>query len=355
MRSWTSLHDVHLVAPLRPAAGMVAGGGRAGTNRQLIVFTIEAADGVVGYGEAAPLEEYDGVSVDRVMRALATHTSVLAMTEWPAGSDVRAACAEADPLPQALAAVDLALWDLAGRRAGVPVAKLIGAEELEPIRVNATIGAVAPAAAAQEALRALEAGFGAIKVKVGTPDDRQRLKAVRDAVGPDMLIRVDADGAWNQIEARAHIDALGRFDIELFEEPVHGVKAIQAVTRAVAGASLALDETARDAIGLGVQRACDAVCLKISDSGGITGLIAEARSARQLGYEVYIASTLDGPLGIAAALHAAAVVKPDRHCGLATLDRFDRSNPLPAAGGHMRVPAGPGLGSKLIDWYLQQR
>jgi L-alanine-DL-glutamate epimerase-like enolase superfamily enzyme len=100
------------------------------------------------------------------------------------------------------------------------------------------------------------------------------------------------------------------------------------------------------------RRACAAVCLKISDSGGITGLIHDAHNARDLKYEVYIASTLDGPLGIAAALHAAAVVKPDRHCGLATLDRFDRSNPLTAAGGHMRVPTGPGLGPDLIDWYV---
>ena len=64
-----------------------------------------------------------------------------------------------------------------------------------------------------------------------------------------------------------------------------------------------------------------------------------------------MASTLDGPLGIAAALHAAAVVKPDRHCGLATLGRFDRPSPLPAVGGHMQVPAGPGLGTGLAEWY----
>ena len=76
--------------------------------RPLILVRIEAADGVVGHGEAAPLEEYDGVSVERVLRALAAHTSALATNEWPE-EDVRAACAEADPLPQAFAAVDLAL------------------------------------------------------------------------------------------------------------------------------------------------------------------------------------------------------------------------------------------------------
>jgi len=275
------------------------------------------------------------------------------MNEWPADSDVRAACAEADPLPQALAAVDLALWDLEGRRAGKPVAELLGELVPQPILVNATIGAVEPAAAAEEALKAREAGFDCIKVKVGTPDDRQRLAAIRDAVGPEMLLRVDANGAWTQLTAPERIRALSRFDIELFEEPVHGLDAIQAVARAVPGASLAVDETAREASGLHARRACDAVCLKIAASGGITGLLRDAEAARAVGYEVYIASTLDGPLAVAAALHAAAVVKPNRHCGLATLGRFTPAAPaaLEPVGGRMPVPRGPGLGDGLAAWY----
>lgn len=343
MRARTSLHDVPLTDPLRPAAG-------SPQLRPLIRLTIEAADGLVGHGEAAPLEDYDGVSVERVMRALATHTSALATNGWPE-EDVRAACAQADPLPQALAAVDLALWDLAGRRAGKSVSELLGVSDPPPVEVNATIGAVAPRAAAEEARKALDAGFGCIKVKVGTPDDRQRLTAVREAVGPEMLIRVDANGAWDQLTAPERIRALARFDIELFEEPVHGLDAIQAVARAVPGESLAVDETAGHATGLHGRRACDALCLKIAASGGITRLLDDAKRARELGYEVYLASTLDGPLGIAAALHAAAVVKPERHCGLATLGRFDRPNPLPAAGGQMHMPAGPGLGEGLLGWY----
>jgi L-alanine-DL-glutamate epimerase-like enolase superfamily enzyme len=93
--------------------------------------------------------------------------------------------------------------------------------------------------------------------------------------------------------------------------------------------------------------------LKIAASGGITGLIRDTQAARALGYEVYIASTLDGPLGIAAALHAAAVVKPDRHCGLATLNRFDRPDPLTVLAGHMPLPTGPGLGDGLLGWYRE--
>lgn len=346
MRARTSVHDVPLTDPLRPTAG-------SPQLRPLILLRLEAADGAVGYGEAAPLVEYDGVSVSRVLEALAAHTSELATAEWPAGSDVRAACARADPLPQALAAVDLALWDLAGRSMGKSVSELLGVVDARSVAVNATIGAVTAGDAAEEAVRARDLGFECIKVKVGTPDDRQRLKAVREAVGPDTLIRVDANGAWDQLTAPERVRALSRFDIEVFEEPVHGLDAIQAVARAVPGESLAVDETAGDATGLHGRRACDAVCLKIAASGGISGLLDDAKRAREFGYEVYIASTLDGPLGIAAALHAAAVVKPDRHCGLATLGRFDRPVPqaLVPVGGQMRGPAGQGLGDGLVAWY----
>jgi L-Ala-D/L-Glu epimerase len=352
MRARTSVHDVPLTDPLRPAAGSVAGGGRVGTLRPLIRVTLEAADGCLGHGEAAPLESYDGVSVSRVLSALTTHTSILATNEWPE-DDVRAACARADPLPQALAAVDLALWDMAGRRAGKSVSELLGVVDAPPVAVNATIGAVAPRDAAEEARTAAEAGFGCIKVKVGTPDDRQRLAAIREAVGPEMLIRVDANGAWDRLTAPERIRTLSRFDIELFEEPVHGGDAIEAVARAVPNSALATDESASAEFGTFARRCCDAVCLKIAASGGITGLLGDAERARELGYEVYVASTLDGPLGIAAALHAAAVVGPDRHCGLATLGRFVPGVPpeLVPNGGLMRPPAGPGLGDGLLAWY----
>jgi L-alanine-DL-glutamate epimerase-like enolase superfamily enzyme len=345
MRARTSVHDVRLTDPLLPAAG-------SPLLRPLIRVTLEAADGAVGHGEAAPLEAYDGVSLELVLRALATHTSVLATNEWPE-TDMRAACAEADPLPQAVAAIDLALWDMAGRRAGKPVAELLGGRNTASIAVNATIGAVAPRNAAAEAVLARDAGFGCIKVKVGTPDDRQRLQAVREVVGPDVLIRVDANGAWDQLTAPERIRALSRFDIELFEEPVHGGAATEAVARAVPKFALALDESASANLGIHARRLCDAVCLKISSSGGITGLLSEAERARELGYEVYVASTLDGPLGIAAALHAAAAIRPDRHCGLATLGRFEPTVPgaLVPDGGLMRVPAGPGLGDGLLGWY----
>ncbi len=366
--SWRIL-EVPLAAPLRPA-------DRAPVTRPLVLFRLEDDSGNAGYGEAAPLEDYDGVSLSRVLQALELYapvlqshgaeTSVPAMIELPADTDISAPrsargprmdalqdCSEADPLPQALAAVDLALWDLAGKRAGRSVAELLGVSDPAPVTVNATIGAVEPAAAAREAVEALEQSFGCIKVKVGTPDDRQRLAAIREAVGPELLIRVDANGAWDQLTAPERVRALSRFDIELFEEPVHGQERVESVAHVVPESQFALDESANWDSGTYAHRYCDAVCLKIAASGGISGLLRDAKAARAVGYELYIASTLDGPLGIAAALHAAAVVAPDHHCGLATLGRFEPPVPEPLRphGGHMRVPAGAGLGDGLLSWY----
>ena len=111
--------------------------------------------------------------------------------------------------------------------------------------VNATIGADDRAgAAAAAAARRRATGFRCVKVKVGIGDDAGRLAAVRAAVGPDVGIRVDANGAWGTPEeALANLRALAPVGLELCEEPVHGVEAL----RAVAGADAGADRDGRDA------------------------------------------------------------------------------------------------------------
>jgi L-Ala-D/L-Glu epimerase len=188
-----------------------------------------------------------------------------------------------------------------------------------------------------------------VKVKVGIGDDAGRLAAVRAAAGPSMAIRIDANGAWSVDDAIAALRALEPVGLELCEEPSAGPEAIADVS---AGTSVpvALDESAALPGALD-RRICDAVCLKIARFGGITGLIEAAARARRAGYRVYLASTLDGPLAIAAALHAAAAVRPDCACGLATLSLFDTPAPLSPIGGRIAIPSGPGLGNGLLAWY----
>jgi L-alanine-DL-glutamate epimerase-like enolase superfamily enzyme len=331
------------------------GGHRAahGTVRQreLVLVSLEAADGLTGHGEAAPLPSYDGFGVAEVTEALEACRPVL--EDYPGHApiaDVIARCGEQTVVAQALAAIDLALWDLAGQRVSEPVWRLLGAVDGAPVPVNWTIDAPDRSGAASEAAEARAAGFRTVKVKVGIGDDAGRLAAVRAFAGPQMAIRIDANGAWRPEQAAATLRALEPVGIELCEEPVHGLAEIAALRGN--GIPLALDESATDPLAFTAPASAELACLKVARCGGISGLLAAAADARAAGYEIFLASTLDGPLGIAAALHVAAALRPTRACGLATLALFEgRTDPLPARDGVVRLPVGAGLGAGLVDWY----
>lgn len=316
--------------PLVTAFGAIA-------ERETLTVTLTGDDGAVGVGEAAPLEPYDGVSIEAVEAALAAYAQ--AISGLDEGQQVLDACIEVAPLPQALAAVDLALWDRASRRESRPIAAMLSDTPLDRVGVNATIGALDPDAAGEAADRAVAAGFSCLKVKVGTSDDERRLAAVRAAAGPGVAIRVDANGAWTVEQAA---DLLPRIDeaaggLELCEEPVHGTAALKRVAALVPSVTIASDESGLDG--------APTVCLKLSRSGGISTLCAQATFVDAQGGKVYLSSTFDGPIGITAALHCAAALEVELACGLATLDVFD--GPVPDAlvpvDGTIALPAGLGL------------
>ena len=330
---------------LRLASPMVSSYGAVG-EREVIIASLTDPEGAVGFGEAAPLEPYDGLSTDRVMATLERYAPALERSGGRTGAALLDDCRTIEDLPAAIAAVDIALWDLAGRRAGTPVAALLTDRPASSVPVNATITAVERARAAEQASRAVQDGFTCLKLKVGVGDDAGRVAAVRAAAGPHAALRLDANGAWDVPEAVRMIDALAPAGLELVEEPAHGLERVRAIRESVA-VRIAIDETAAQpgALGAGVA---DAVCLKLSRCGGISGLLAAAALVRSTGAEVYVASTLDGPLGIAAGLHAAAALAsrgPVPHCGLATLSLFsDLEDPLPVRAGTIFVPERPGLG-----------
>ena len=314
-------------APLRTAYGELRG-------RAVLELQVEEGE-VVGVGEAAPLEPYDGVSLDAVRAALERCRPLLEDAAHGDREELVDACWLEAGLPQAVAAVDLALWDLEGKQTARPVAGLLGAHALAPVPVSAAIGAVDRAGAAAEAAAAVADGFTTLKVKVGVGDDAGRLAAVR-AVAPEAALRADANGAWTVDEAVAALSSLEGVGLELVEEPVHGLEALRALRERVE-VPIVMDETAAEpgAVGSG---AADGVCLKVAACGGISGLLAAAEAARAAGAFVYVGSTYDGPVGIAAGVHAAAALQPTPACGLATLRLFADARDVPFA------PRGPGFG-----------
>lgn len=302
------------------------------TERRIFEVTLRSDTFPDGHGEAAPLEPYDGVSNDLVRAALMGYANVIGEMDEATGPEILEACRAKADLPQALAAIDLAVWDRAGKSESKPVAELLAGNPLGEIECNALVSTL------DDAQRAVEAGFSTIKVKVGVGDDARTLAGLRAALGNDVRFRLDANGAWDVKTAVRAIESLAPVGLELVEEPVHGIEAMREVRERVP-VRIAMDETTAEPGAL-ASGAADAVCLKLSRCGGITSLLAQASLARTSGAEVYLASTLDGPLGIAAAIHCAAALRVDTPCGLSTLSHFAGEDPPSPV---LPLPAGPGL------------
>ncbi len=317
--------------PLQTSYGELA-------ERTTVTVTLEGDDGVVGVGEAAPLEAYDGVPLSAVEDALDAYARVIAPLDE--GAEILAACQDVAYVPHALAAVDIALWDRAGKREGKRVADMLADGPLESVSVNATIGALGAEAAERASAEALAAGFPCVKVKVGTPGDAERLRAVRAGAGPGMSIRVDANGAWTVSEAAELLPALDEAagSLELIEEPVHGAAEFAELMALLPDLRFASDES-------GIEAAPTA-CLKIGRAGGISAVCAHAAFVQARGGDVYLASAFDGPVGIAAAVHVAAALQTTIPSGLATLGAFTEceAHPFAPDAGAIRLPASSGLG-----------
>lgn len=325
-----------LAIPFREPYVTAAGTVRA---RELLLLRLEDDDGAVGYGEAAPFEPYDGVSID------------------PVAAELRDGVQRGQtPLhPQALAAEEMARLDLEARREGRSVCE----PGADAIPVNRTLTAGPPEEVAARAKEGLRAGYSCFKLKVGLPDDSDRVAAVREALGPWPALRLDANGAWGVDEAVERIGALADHDLELVEQPCRTLAELAEVRQRVQ-VPIAADEpvrSAREVRAAAELGACDAVSLKLASCGGVTATREAIRVARENGLEPILSSTLDGPWGIAAALQVAAAEQLKLACGLATLELFDarlaRALGRPVAGV-LEVPAGPGLGVEVDEEALAQ-
>ena len=298
--------------------------------RELLLLRLEARDGVVGYGEAAPFEPYDGVPLERAAAALT------------GGGGRRP--------PQARAAEEIARLDLHARQEDRPLAE----PRKDALPVNMTLAAGPPEEVAERARAGLRDGYACFKLKVGLPDDPERVAAVRGAIGPWPALRVDANGAWSVDDAVRAIRGIEEHDLEFVEQPCRTLRELAEVRQRVSTA-IAADESVgsmrelRRAVEL---EACDVVNVKVAGAGGFGPARELLREARSHGLDGFVSSTLDGPWGIAAALQVAAAEELTLACGLATLELFDspvaRALPPPRAGT-LKVPTGPGLGVGIAE------
>jgi len=309
--------------------------------RELILLRLTGADGAVGLGETTSLSLRGGRALCDIVAELEELGRAIV-----AGGPID----EAGLSAEARCAHSIAVADLSARIDG----RAIGDAGSE-VRCNATLSAGEPAAVAEEASHWREFGFDSFKLKVGTGADVDQVRAVRDAVGPDARIRLDANGAWDPATAIATLDRVEHLGIELCEQPTATLEGMAEV-RAASAIPIAADESvadrdeARRARELG---ACDLITLKLAKVGGLE----EAADDWQL--PVYISSALEGPVGIAAAAAAAQRAARPAHVahGLATQLLF--SEEIAEAGpeiraGALRLPPGPGLGVEIDEAALDR-
>lgn len=333
--------------------------------RQGVLLQLHAEDGTTGLGEAAPLgsrTEDQAASSRAISQALEQLTGD-GIDPATALADLDELCPHLDQAPAARFAVSLALSDLLAKQADKPLATWLakrhtGQTPAEAVPVNATLPIEPVPDMIARAQAAIEAGFTTLKLKVGTDhdDDLERVEAVRDAIGPDPAIRLDANQAWAPVQAIENIlDHLDITPLEYVEQPVHGPdhRAL-AMVRSSVPCPIAADEPVTDpqaAAELIELEAADVLVLKPMVIGGLDRTLEIAGMADDAGLASVITSTIDGAVARAGALHLAASLGPrDLACGLATADLLaedvvDHDERIEA--GRMHVPDRPGHGLPL--------
>lgn len=338
--------------------------------REMLLVRLHTDEGVVGTGEAVPMSLRGGEPLDVIERGIrrterrlrrATITDFAGPEPLRAAVDtvVHAAAGRRIPAP-ATAALEMAIFDLAGRVSRTPLWRLLRADSPEPVVCNATLSAGRPGDVAAEAERWAERGFRSFKLKLGTGDDLAQVAAVRAALGPSVRIRVDANASWDTDGAIETLERLERLDIELAEQPVAKLRQMATVAAATS-VPIAADESvasAGDARKAVRARACSMATVKLAKVGGIG-------AAAGVGAElpIYLSSALDGPIGIAAAGHAAralyrGIEDPGLAHGLATQLLFSEtiaSRQCEIRDGALHLPEGPGLGVEIDEAALERR
>ena len=330
-------------------------------DRPMVLVEVEAADGLVGWGEVwcnfpavgaehrarllesvfAPLlAGRDGAEPAALFAELSAKTAVLAIQAGEPG-----------PVAQCIAGIDIALWDLAARRAGKPLWRLLGGRE-------ATIGVYAsglnPDAPEELAAAKRAEGFTAFKLKVGFGAERDvaNLRALRETLGGAARLMVDANQGWSYEEAAAMLPRLEPFALDWLEEPMRADIALDAwrslashsTVKLAGGENLAGDAGFDAAIE---SRAFGVMQPDIAKWGGFSGCLGVARRIRAAGLR-FCPHYLGGGVGLLASAHLLAAAGGD---GILEIDA--NPNPLRTATcgpvacvreGRVTLSEDPGLG-----------
>ena len=326
-----------------------------------IIVTVHTDTGEKGFGEAPPTGVITGDTAESVCGALEHHLAPALLGREVEDFEqlmqrVQAALVHNS---SAKAAVDMALWDLYGKRYRIPVHKLLGGARTHLV-TDLTISVNDPAVMARDAQIAIQRGFDCLKIKVGVdPElDVSRLAAVRAAVPRGTVLRIDANQAWTPKQAVRILNGMQEkgLDIELVEQPVPAadIEGLRYVTERSFVPVLA-DEAVfgpADALRILQARAADLLNIKLMKCGGIYNALKIATLCEMYGVECMIGCMLEGRVAVNAAAHLA--------CAKGVITRVDLDGPMlcaadPVHGGavfnekDITLTDEPGLGVTAVD------
>lgn len=323
-----------------------------GTQSERVGVLLSITDGHhTGWGEAAPMPGWSRETLADVGDSLAAAVAGLGAVDGTDDPRIAAMLDELERQPHARAAVAGAVLDLTARQQGLSVALVLSDDAVSSVAVNGLVADAEPQLVAAAVRGCVDRGCAAVKIKVAALDpsaDLARVAAARQAAGPDVELRVDANGGWDVDTAVATLLAMSEFDIAFCEEPTVGIDAIAAVG-ALSAVPVAVDESARtvddiaEALG---TRAIDVVVVKPQALGGADLGLRAIRLAQELGASAVVTTMIDSAVGVAHAAHLAAASGSSLAHGLDTSPRLgsDVGSPLEVIDGRLRLPAGPGLG-----------
>lgn len=329
---------------------------RSTTTLETTVVEIATADGLRGFGEAPQVWRVTGESLAGATACVeGPLTDVLLGRSTDDLYELLTETSEAVVGNHgAKAAVDVALHDLAARRQGISLPRLLGTSR-HRVQTDVTVSVGEVAGSGADAAQRIADGFSVLKLKVGTDAaaDVARVQAVREVVGPDVAIRVDANQGWTPRQAIAVIRALedSGLGVELVEQPVaaRDLEGMATVTAAVDTPVMA-DESCfglRDLVVVIERRAADLVNIKLAKCGGLRVARAMLELAAAHGVGCIIGSMMEGPIGVGAAASLAAAYGTT---ATSDLDAAWWTASSPVVGGltydagTVVLPDAPGLG-----------
>ncbi|HJZ94506.1 MAG TPA: enolase C-terminal domain-like protein [Gemmataceae bacterium] len=363
----TRIETIPVRVPIRAGMTMVTAHG-AHVDSHYVLVKVHTDEGIVGLGEATVGPRWNGETGTTCEYVLNQYLGPAVVGADPFRRTVVRQRMDAviKLHPFAKSAIEMALWDIAGKALGVPVYQLLGGLVRDRVPIKMVVGAFPPADAVKLAEKFLASGVKFLKVKVGLDPatDLERVGAIRDAAGPDVPIGIDANGGWSLGVARRMVEELEPMRLAFIEQPIPpGDPVALAELRTLTTAPIMADESAftlTDAWTVAAARAADIISVYPGKNGGIAAALEIAHVAKAAGLACHMGSNLELGVATAAMIHLAAAC-PTIDCEQYPADilgplyhQWDViREPLSLGPAAAEVPKGPGLGIELDEGRLR--